>query len=123
MRTCLFALPLGIALLLASTRAAAEACTFLPTPRQVLVGNTASDRACNFSDIGSAIADAALHPTCTTTIHVMRSFNYEHLSVSGQSLNFQGWGDGTSCSSLAAQCDPWGGCPAPNSTQPLATID
>ena len=123
MRTCLYALPLGSALLLASTHAAAEACTFIPTPRQVLVGDKASDGACNFSDIGSAIADAALHPTCTTTIHVMHSFNYEHLSVSGQSLNFQGWGDGTSCSSLASQCDPLGGCPAPDSTQPLATID
>src|SRR5689334_17728143 len=81
MRRHPFALPLAGALLLASTHAAAEACTFIPTPRQVLVGNTASDGACNFSDIGSAIADAALHPTCTTTIHVMRSLNYEHLSV------------------------------------------
>jgi hypothetical protein len=123
MRSCSFALALAAALLLASTDASAEACTFIPTLRQVRVGDTASDGACNFSDIGSAIADAALHPTCTTTIHVMRSFNYEHLSVSGQSLNLQGWGDGTSCSSLAAQCDPLGGCPSPDTTQPLATVD
>jgi hypothetical protein len=123
MRTHLCALSLAGALSLASADAAAEACTYLPNGRQILVGDTGSDGACNFADIGSAIADAALHPTCTTTIHVMRSANYEHLSVSGQSLIFQGWGDGVTCSTLAAQCDPLGGCPAPGSTQPLATID
>ena len=124
MRTLLFPLPLACVLLLVGADAAAEPCNFIPTPRQVFVGDTASDSACKFADIASAIADAALHPTCTTTIHVMRSFNYEHLSVSGQSLNFQGWGDGTTCSSLAAQCDPFiGGCPSPGSTQPLATVD
>ena len=123
MRIHLFPLPLAGALLLASANAAAEPCNFLPTPRQVLVGDTGSDAACNFADIGSAIADAALHPTCTTTINIMRTSNYEHLSVSSQSLNFQGWGDGVTCSSLAAQCDPLSGCPTPGSTQPLATID
>ena len=121
MRTHLFPSALAGALLLGSADAAAEACNFLPAPRQILVG--ASDGACNFADIGAAIADAALHPTCTTTIHIMRSYNYEHLSVSGQSLNLQGWGDGVSCSSLAAQCDPLAGCPLPDYTQPLATVD
>jgi hypothetical protein len=54
----------------------------------------------------------------------MRTDNYEHLSVSGQSLNFQGWGDGTfTCSSLAAQCDPLAAAPSPGYTQPLATVD
>ena len=123
MRTHLFPSALAGALLLSGADAAAEPCNFLPTPRQILVGETASDSACNFADIGAAIADAALHPTCTTTIHIMRSDNYEHLSVSGQSLNFQGWGDGTTCSSLAAQCDPLAGCPLPDYTQPLATVD
>ena len=123
MRTHLFPSALAGALLLGGADAAAEPCNFLPTPRQILVGETASDSACNFADIGAAIADAALHPTCTTTIHIMRSYNYEHLSISGQSLNLQGWGDGVSCSSLAAQCDPLAGCPAPDYTQPLATVD
>jgi len=123
MRTHLFPSALAGALLLGGADAAAEPCNFLPTPRQILVGETASDSACNFADIGAAIADAALHPTCTTTIHIMRSYNYEHLSISGQSLNLQGWGDGVSCSSLAAQCDPLAGCPAPDHVAANAYAD
>ena len=123
MRTHLFVLLLAGALLVASANAAAEACTFIPTPRQVFVGDTASDTACKFATVADAIADAGLHPTCATTIHIMRSFNYEQLSVSGLSLNFQGWGDGVTCSSVAAQCDIFAGCPTPDYTQPLATLD
>ena len=124
MRIHLFTLPLTCALLLVSVDAAAvDGCTLVPKPRQIIVGDTASDSACNFANIASAIADAALHPTCTTTIHIMRSSSYENLSVAGLAVNFQGWGNGTTCSSLAAQCDPFTGCPSPASTQPLATID
>jgi hypothetical protein len=123
MRTHPLALPFAAALSVASVGAAGETCTFLPQPRQVFVGNTAGDAACNFADIGSAVADAALHPTCSTTIHVMRSTSFEHLAIASQSLTLQGWGDGTSCSSVAAQCDFLAGCPTPDSTQPLATVD
>jgi len=125
MRTRLLTLIFAGASLLVSVDAAAfDPCTFLPTPRQILVGDTGSDSACNFANIASAIADAALHPACTTTIHIMRSSNFEHLTISGQSVNLQGWGDGTTCSSLAAQCDPLtSGCPSPGTALPLATID
>ena len=125
MRTRLSFLSLiGTLLMVSADAFAFDPCSILKSPRQALVGDIASDGACNFADIASAIADAALHPTCTTTINVMRSSNYEHLSIAGQSVNLQGWGDGTSCSTLAAQCDPLaGGCPSPGTTLPLATID
>jgi len=112
--------------LLALLLVSADGAAFCPYPagRNVIVGDQASDSACTFDDIQSALADSA-YPGCATTIHVtrMHTWTSQQLSVSGRSVTLQGWGDGVTCSSLAPQCDVFSGCPQPDSTQPLVTLD
>ena len=98
--------------LLALLLVSADGAAFCPYPagRNVIVGDQASDSACTFDDIQSALADSA-YPGCATTIHVtrMHTWTSQQLSVSGRSVTLQGWGDGVTCSSLAPQCDVFSG--------------
>ena len=88
---------------------------------QIFVGDTASDAACHFNDIQSALNSVG---NCPTQVNVTRMhiWNNQHLSTGGKNVTLQGWGDGVTCFTLSQSCQPTI-CPIPTSTAPLVTLN
>lgn len=88
---------------------------------KIHVGDTASDAACHYNDIQSALNAVG---NCPTQINVTRMhiWNNQHLTTGGKNVTLQGWGDGVTCFVLSQTCGPEI-CPIPTSTQPLVTIN
>lgn len=83
-----------------------------------LVGNTATDAACNYSTIQAAI-DAATCPA-GTRIYITDELTYEaqHLGISGKNISLIGRAPGAKCGTQSAVCGTFFPCP----TVPLETI-
>lgn len=88
---------------------------------KIHVGDTASDAACHYNDIQSALNAVG---NCPTQINVTRMhiWNNQHLTTGGKNVTLQGWGDGVTCFVLSQTCGPEI-CPIPTSTAPLVTLN
>lgn len=111
-------------LLVVLTTLAAPAEAQICQPGRVVkinVGDTASDAACHYNDIQSALNAVG---NCPTQINVTRMhiWNNQHLTTGGKNVTLQGWGDGVTCFTLSQTCGPEV-CPIPTSTQPLVIIN
>jgi len=114
---------ISLILLLLATGQAQAKCVGLPV-KNVIVGDTATDSACTFNDLQSAIDDALPNPGCTSVIHVTREHTYtdQHLTISNRNIKLVAWGDGVACSDVVNQCTFFG-CPLPPAaSNPLVTI-
>jgi hypothetical protein len=94
--------------------------------RNVFVGDTAGDSACDFNDLQSAIDSAYTNAECHLTIHVTRERTYtnQHLIVNNhRNVALAGWGDGATCAAIRSACSIAEGCPLPPAaSNPLVTI-
>jgi len=83
-----------------------------------LVGNTASDAACNYSTVQAAI-NAATCPA-GTRIYLTSEVSYtaQHLAISNKNVSLIGRASGTACGALSVACGQMFPCP----TAPLETI-
>lgn len=121
---CLLLRIIGLMLVLLLTAGQAQALCVGPPIRHVFVGDTASDPACGFNDLQSAIDDASTNPSCTSVIHVTREHTYtdQHLTISNRNVDLVAWGDGVTCTDVVNLCNFFS-CPfPPAATNPLVTL-
>jgi len=118
---------LALAALCATSNAAAICSEFT----HIRVGDTATDHACGYNDIQSAID--AVGSTCPVVIDVTREHLYGsggfctpgqsggcHLTIADKNVTLQGWGDGITCTSFnTGVCQICG----PGQSVPLVTLD
>jgi predicted outer membrane repeat protein len=98
----------------------AHALTCLGLPRQVYVGDTASDASCTYNDIQTALSNEGAN--CPVVVNITHEHTYtsQALTISGKKLTLRGWPGGVTCN-LLANCNTVGCLPAETGS-PLITL-
>jgi hypothetical protein len=112
----LLSLPLVAAFLF--NPAIGQACT-ATAPDAFTVGNTAADPTCNYDTIQEAINAATCPAGTKIIITPERSYDAQHLSITGKNISLIGRGTAPHCNTPQAVCGGIFPCP----TNPLGTLN